>query len=130
MDHVVSEACQGRTCEYYGCGLHATHQVGEIVAGDAATRPSTAAFVCCVHFRRIFGEAAMCPPPQRPMSAPPPSTTRVQRRLNFAARVCEEKGWNLGALTPLQLKELRRLQDEQPPSDAIAIHQPEPHRGR
>lgn len=130
MEHVVSEACRGRGCQYYGCGLRATHQISETVPGDAAARPAVSAFVCCTHFSRIFGQLAQCPPPDRSAPAPPPSTTRVQRRLNFAARICEERGWKMGALTPMQLTELRRLQDEQPPSDAIPIHRPAPNGDR
>ena len=125
-EHRVTASHQGQSCQYNGCGAMATHHVGEAAVDEAATRvrhPLTA-LVCCVHFRRIFGEAAGCPPPEL-SRAVPPSTTRVQRRLNFAARVCEERGWKIGALTPVQLKELRRLQDEQPPSDAIPIHRPE-----
>ena len=127
--HAVSTQCQGESCGFDGCGATATHKVGEEPVHDDASpvRHLITAYVCCLHFRAIFGAAAGCPPPNRPKE-PVEGTTRVQRRLNFAAQVCRERGWTLGALTPIQLKELRRLQDAEPPSDAVAIHRP-PSRG-
>lgn len=120
--HEVSSLCRGETCRFDGCGAAATHKVREELPHDdpnPARHPLTA-YVCCLHFRAIFSAAVGCPPPERTKEAMP-ETTRVQRRLSFAAEVCRERGWTLGALTPFQLKELQRLQDADPPSGAVQI---------
>ena len=120
--HVVSPLCEGETCRFDRCGAAATHKVGEELPRDDASpvRHPLTAYVCCLHFRAIFGAAVGCPVPD-PTNEAVPGTTRVQQPLSFAAQVCLERGWTLGALTPLQLKELRRLEDADPPSGAVQI---------
>ena len=120
--HAVSSLCRGETCRFGGCGAPATHKVGEeLPPGDQhPVRHAVTTFVCCVHFRAIFSAAVGCPPPERTKDAVP-ETTGVPRGLSFAEQVCQERGWTLGALTPLQLKELRRLQDADPPSGAVQV---------
>ena len=119
--HAGSTLCQGETCRFDGCTADATHKLLEERGQDDPTPVPHTAFVCCVHFRAIFGARAECSLPDR-VQEPVAGTTRVQRRLNFAAQVCRERGWTLGALTPFQLKELRRLQDEEPPSGTMPVN--------
>lgn len=72
MEHFVSATCEGETCSM--CGAPATHKVGEEIARDdptawrdvlghtLLTRHNFTAYVCCEHFRAIFGRAVPCMP--------------------------------------------------------------------
>lgn len=61
MDHFVSASCQGEYCSV--CKAYAAHKVGEEIAHDDpnAARHNFTAYVCCKHFRIIFGKAVPCP---------------------------------------------------------------------
>ncbi len=73
MTHFVSSSCEGEKCSM--CGAPAAHKVGEEIAGDDPTawqtvlghdlqiRHNYTAYVCCTHFRAIFGAAVPCLPP-------------------------------------------------------------------
>lgn len=72
MEHFISDTCEGEICSF--CGAPATHKVGEEIAGDdpawktvlghtILTRHNYTAYVCCEHFRAIFGSAVPCVPP-------------------------------------------------------------------
>lgn len=72
MEHFISSACEGEICSL--CGAPATHKVGEEIARDdlawktvlghtMLTRHNYTAYVCCDHFRAIFGSAVPCVPP-------------------------------------------------------------------
>ena len=125
--HAGSAVCQGETCRFDGCTAAATHKLLEELGQNDPIPKRQTSFVCCVHFRAIFGAGVECTLPDR-VQEPVAGTTRVQRRLNFAAQVCRERGWTLGVLTPFQLKELRRLQDEEPPSGTMPLNRPSARR--
>ena len=62
MKHFVSCTCEGERCSI--CGEPATHKVGEEVGfDDFEIRHNFTAYVCCEHFRMIFGPAVFCPQP-------------------------------------------------------------------
>lgn len=60
--HHVSASCGGERCSV--CGAPATHKVGEEIQWDAPEqdqfRHNYTAYVCCEHFRMIFGSAVPC----------------------------------------------------------------------
>lgn len=60
MTHFVSAACAGECCAL--CGEPATHKVGEELLPDdpQPARHNLTAYVCCAHFRMLFGPAAPC----------------------------------------------------------------------
>jgi hypothetical protein len=69
MERFVSSSCVGEVCSL--CGAPATHKVGEEIAHDdpawqrvlghtILTRHNYTAYVCCEHFRAIFGNAVTC----------------------------------------------------------------------
>lgn len=85
--HFVSDTCDGETCCL--CGAPATHKIGEEIASDDPTawhevlghtlqvRHNFTAYVCCMHFRALFGAVVPCPPApaellSRPQVALPP----------------------------------------------------------
>lgn len=59
--HHVSLSCEGERCAI--CGKPATHKVGEEIMWDDPTpaRHNLTAYVCCHHFRLLFGDAVPCP---------------------------------------------------------------------
>lgn len=71
MKHHISITTEGERCTM--CGEPATHKVGEEIAYDDPTgwqevlghtlpaRHNFTAYVCCAHFRAIFGSAVPCP---------------------------------------------------------------------
>jgi|GEM_PF-2692519 len=72
-EHFISASCGGEHCRI--CGEAATHKVGEEIAWDEpnpqfpertgyikAGRHNFTAYVCCRHFRELFGDAVFCPP--------------------------------------------------------------------
>jgi hypothetical protein len=66
MEHFVSASSQGCKCRI--CGAPATHKVGEEIANDDPShglRHNYTAYVCCEHFHMIFGEAVLCPLPEK-----------------------------------------------------------------
>lgn len=60
MTHFVSACCQDERCSL--CGVPATHKVGEELQHDDPNpnRHNLTAYVCCSHFRMLFGDAAPC----------------------------------------------------------------------
>lgn len=58
--HFVSDCCHGERCAI--CGAPATHKIGEeLQFDDPDTTPQNlTAYVCCAHFRLLFGSAAPC----------------------------------------------------------------------
>lgn len=76
FDHFVSVSCGGEKCSM--CGEPATHKVGEEIPHDDPSsvlaldlgvpvnipmRHNFTAYVCCAHFREIFGSAVPCVTP-------------------------------------------------------------------
>ena len=61
--HFVSGSCGGESCSM--CGAQATHKVGEEIQWDdpQQLRHNFTAYVCCDHFRAIFGSAVPCVTP-------------------------------------------------------------------
>jgi len=59
MPHFVSASCRGEKCNI--CGVSATHKVGEEIPDDDpfGDRHNFTAYVCCKHFRMIFGPPAL-----------------------------------------------------------------------
>lgn len=101
--HHISGCCEGEFCTL--CGNPATHKVGEEIMYDDPNprRHNFTAYVCCTHFRAIFGPAVVCPVPQT-QTAPTnaPSTTaepvawihRATGRLQrFAPRTEQVASW-------------------------------------
>jgi hypothetical protein len=60
MEHFISRTCSGAKCSI--CGHDATHKVGEEIANDDPNmfRHNYTAYVCCEHFKQIFGAAVPC----------------------------------------------------------------------
>lgn len=60
--HFVSGCCEGEVCRV--CAAPATHKVGEEIQDDDPLphRHNLTAYVCCTHFRMIFGPASPCQP--------------------------------------------------------------------
>ncbi len=60
MNHFISKSCEGENCSL--CGSPATHKVGEEILHDDPDifRHNYTAYVCCTHFKMIFGKAVMC----------------------------------------------------------------------
>lgn len=70
IGHFVSATCKGEAC---ACGQPASHKVGEEIPNDEPTeewcgmknrfadRHNLTAYVCCSHFRMLFGDAVFCP---------------------------------------------------------------------
>jgi hypothetical protein len=59
MNHVMSKTCQGEICSV--CHSPATHKVSEeIPFEDTIHRHEFTAYVCCLHFRMIFGPRVFC----------------------------------------------------------------------
>ena len=60
MEHFVSDSCEGEVCSM--CADPATHKVGEEIPSDdpELMRHNYTAYVCCKHFRAIFGSAVPC----------------------------------------------------------------------
>ena len=60
MEHFVSDSCEGEVCSI--CAEPATHKVGEEIPSDdpELMRHNYTAYVCCKHFRLIFGSAVPC----------------------------------------------------------------------
>ena len=70
LNHFVSASCQGEYCVM--CRLNstdlgryarpATHKVGEEIMNDDPDpeRHNLTAYLCCTHFRQLFGPAAHC----------------------------------------------------------------------
>lgn len=58
--HPVSECCEGECCAM--CGEPATHKVGEEVPVDDPNpgRHGLVGYLCCAHFRMLFGPATPC----------------------------------------------------------------------
>lgn len=63
--HFVSACCAGELCAR--CTSPATHKVGEEVLPDEPNphRHNLTAYLCCTHFRELFGPAAPCAAGQR-----------------------------------------------------------------
>ena len=59
-NHLVSASCQGERCRM--CRAPATHKVGEEILPDDRhpLRHNLTAYVCCTHFRELFGNSAPC----------------------------------------------------------------------
>jgi len=59
MEHFISSTCEGEKCF---CGEPATHKIGEEIPHDdpSQMRHNYTAYVCCEHFRQLFGEAVQC----------------------------------------------------------------------
>ncbi len=90
-EHFISASCGGEHCRI--CGEPATHKVGEEIPHDepnpwpmatakfmsirGAGRHNFTAYVCCRHFRELFGDAVFCPP-----SSP-----------DITARACDTADW-------------------------------------
>jgi hypothetical protein len=64
--HFVSESCEGEDCVICQTLSHekvpATHKVGEEIQHDDINpgRHNLTSYVCCRHFRLIFGPAVPC----------------------------------------------------------------------
>jgi hypothetical protein len=60
LNHFVSKSCSGETCSI--CDAPSTHKVGEHIFSDDPIpgRHNLTAYVCCEHFRLIFGAAVPC----------------------------------------------------------------------
>lgn len=60
MKHFVSKSTIDERCSI--CGEPATHKVGEIIPHDDPfnLRHNFTAYVCCDHFKQIFGGAVFC----------------------------------------------------------------------
>ncbi len=58
MGHFVSASCKNEKCRI--CKAPATHKAGEEISADDPnpTRRNLTAYLCCEHFRIIFGNAA------------------------------------------------------------------------
>ena len=58
--HYVSDTCEGEFCTL--CGRPATHKVGEEIPFDdpIPMRHNYTAYVCCGHFKAIFGKCVPC----------------------------------------------------------------------
>lgn len=61
-NHFVSECCEGETCTMCEKSTPATHKVGEEIFYDDPNgyRHNFTAYVCCKHFKQIFGRAVFC----------------------------------------------------------------------
>lgn len=66
MSHHVSKYCKGEYCQFQTdprigvqCGKPATHKTGEEIFDDdpIPVRHNLTAYLCCRHFRLIFGGA-------------------------------------------------------------------------
>lgn len=103
MPHHVSSSCEGEICAL--CSQPATHKVGEEIPFDDPqhSRHNYTAYVCCMHFRAIFGTVTACPAPQPVVSTSTTSdsenepvawihrtTGRLQR---FAPRTEQVASW-------------------------------------
>lgn len=64
FQHFVSASCGAQICK---CGAQATHKVGEEIPSDEPPpyRHNFTAYVCCTHFKQIFGSAVFCPTQER-----------------------------------------------------------------
>lgn len=60
MTHFISACCQDERCSL--CGEPATHKIGEEIQLDDPNpnRHNLTAYVCCSHFRMLFGDSAPC----------------------------------------------------------------------
>lgn len=56
----VSTSCVGEYCGIEGCGLDATHKIGEEISNDDPNRErhNLTSYICCRHYQEILGEAA------------------------------------------------------------------------
>lgn len=63
MDHFVSASCEGEYCSLCEGIVPATHKVGEEIMSDDPNsyRHNYTAYVCCKHFKAIFGRIVPCP---------------------------------------------------------------------
>lgn len=96
MSHFVSLSCEGETCTL--CGAPATHKVGEEILWDdpVKNRHNLTAYVCCTHFREIFGAAVPCPVPVQNTSPATPSAwihTTTGRLQRYAPRTEQVASW-------------------------------------
>lgn len=60
--HFVSASCEGEFCSMCQGKTPATHKVGEEIAHDDPNsyRHNFTAYVCCKHFKKIFGNTVFC----------------------------------------------------------------------
>lgn len=103
MKHFVSDSCEGESCTL--CGKTATHKIGEEIMSDDPNpqRHNFTAYVCCTHFRAIFGTATSCPPPVPTVVITTVSTTTSEpaawihkatgRLQRFAPRTEQAASW-------------------------------------
>ena len=95
FDHFVSGSCGGEKCSM--CGEPATHKVGEEIPHDDPSsvlaldmRHNFTAYVCCDHFRAIFGSAVPCVTPNAALSGAEPKAERPLEGTVGRSRYAEE----------------------------------------